>query len=93
MGCCSSNQNKFNHSNHEIQNYGDIYESERSYVDSEQLLLFKIVLIGNQTVGKTQICGRYADEDYVFVNECMGTTGVEFYNKIHTELNHTKISI
>ena len=41
---------------------------------------YKLVIVGDASVGKTQIMGRYAKDE--FVEESMTTIGVEYENKI-----------
>ena len=46
--------------------------------NNDSFLLFKIVIIGNSSVGKTRILNSYALKEYTFKNDTKSTIGINF---------------
>ena len=65
-------------------------ENPKTNIDSHQEKQFKLLLIGEQAVGKSSLMNRYVDN--VFEINIMGTAGLDLKKKI-VEINNEKIKI
>ena len=65
-------------------------ENPKTNIDSYQEKQFKLLLIGEQAVGKSSLMNRYVDN--VFEINIMGTAGLDLKKKI-VEINNEKIKI
>ena len=65
-------------------------ENQKTNIDSHQEKQFKLLLIGEQAVGKSSLMNRYVDN--VFEINIMGTAGLDLKKKI-VEINNEKIKI
>ena len=65
-------------------------ENQKTNIDSHQEKQFKLLLIGEQAVGKSSLMNRYVDN--VFEINIMGTAGLDLKKKI-VEINKEKIKI
>lgn len=87
-----NNNNNYNNMDQTYLNKSKPNKSNKSNSEKEYDFLFKIVLIGNNSVGKSSIVSRFTDN--VFDNTYVSTIGVDFRLKLIICKNYfTKLQI
>ena len=57
-----------------------IQKNQQSTPNNNQIMTFKVVILGDRSVGKTSIVKRYTDNEFSVSQE--STIGAQFFSKI-----------